>query len=447
MKAKIFTYMFLVCVLISCSQNLTKNTTIIEGQIPEYASKEIQINLKDSVIKTVLDKEGNFSLSISLNNPQYAYLKELDRRLFLLPNDSLLIKKADDKYIFFGGQSALINNYYTDWKTYLYAVADTSDSENYYNQKPYDFLQSVDEWIEIWKRPLRELQGGNSNLNKDFIALENSRINYWMYGDLNDYRNNGSEIPDDFYQYLEKVNLNDLSLMQLDEYKYFLSSFVFMKARRLKTDDKIQETSKMLDIIEEYLKNETIKNEISKEIIRIQTSNLSINDSLFERFKAICTNDLYVKEIEKNYQNLKPLLRGKQAPDFEFIGLNGDKVSLNDFKGRYLLIDVWSTTCAPCIREIPYIEKLKQEFKGKNIEIIAACLSDETEWKSTLAKHSLKKGQYRIENGWNSEFRYDFLKSSGVPVYILIDPQGFLIDARAPKPSENLGELIHSLNI
>lgn len=447
MKAKLFISTFLVYFLVSCSPNHSRNTTIIEGQIPAYASKEIQINLKDTIVKTFANKEGSFRLEIFFKNPQYVYIGESDRQLFLLPNDSLFIKKTEDKYIFSGRQSALINNYYTDWETYLYAVTDTSDSKNYYDQTPSDFLQSVNQWIEIWKKPLRELQASHSTLNKDFIALENSRIDYWIYSDLNDYKNSDCEIPDNFYKYLDTVDLNDSELIQLNEYKYFLTSFVLMKSRKAKSIDKIQRTSKMLDIIEKYFINETIKNEISKEIVRIQTSNLSINESLLKRFKTICTDDLYVKEIEDNYQHLKSLTKGKHAPAFEFVGLDGAKTSLSDFKGKYLLIDVWSTTCGPCIREIPFLEKLKQKFKDKNIEIIAVCLSDEIAWRSTLAKHGLKNGQYRVENGWSSDFRNDYLKSSGVPVYILIDPNGLLIDARAQKPSENLEELINSLNI
>lgn len=447
MKTKLITCLILIWILSSCSNEPVKNRIIIKGSIPELASKAIQVNFKDSTYNIIVDNQGEFRFHLLLNKPQYIHIEALNRKLFLIPNDSIFIEKWNDKYKFSGGQSAFINNYYTDWKTYLYAVADTSDSEKYYNQKPDDFLKSVDKWIEVWKKPIYELQKNNPDLNKDFIALENARIKYWMYGDLNDYKSSDVEISDDFYQYLDKVNLNDSNLMQLDEYKYFLSSFVFMKARRLEINDKIQETSKMLDIIQEYFKNDTIKNEISKEIIRIQTRNLSINDTLFERFKTICTDDLYINEIENNFQNLKPLLKGNQAPHFEFIGTNGDKVNLQDFKGKYLLIDVWSTTCAPCIREIPYVERLKKEFKEKNIEFIAACFSGESAWKSTLAKYGLSEGQYRIENGWKSEFKNDYLKSSGIPVYILIDPQGFIIDARAPKPSEGLDKLINVLNL
>jgi len=442
-----FKIILIALIVTSCSKNKEENRITISGYLPNLTSKMIQFDLNDSTYSSFVDKTGKFTLDIPLSNPQYVYAKELDRKLFFIPNDSLTIKKTDNKYLFSGGQSALINNYYTDWETYLSAVADTSDSEKYYNQRPYDFLKSVDKWIDIWKKPLLELQENNSDLNKNFIEFENARLKYWMYSDLNEYKSNNEEIPDDFYQYLDKVNLNDSSLMQLDEYKNFLTSLVFMKIRRLEINDKIQETSKMLDIIQEYFKNEIIRNEISKGIFRIQTSKLSVNDTLFERFRTICTDVLYVKEIENNYQNLKPLFKGNKAPDFEFIGLNGNKVFLNNFKGKYLLIDVWSTTCAPCFREFPIFEKLKYDLKDKNIEIIAACLSDESAWKKALSKHKLKGGQYRIENGWKSEFRDDYLKSSGVPIYILINPQGLIIDARAPKPSEGLDKLINSLNL
>jgi len=442
-----FKIILIALIVTSCSKNKEENRITISGYLPNLTSKMIQFDLNDSTYNSFVDKTGKFTLDIPLSNPQYVYAKELDRKLFFIPNDSLTIKKTDNKYLFSGGQSALINNYYTDWETYLSAVADTSDSEKYYNQRPYDFLKSVDKWIDIWKKPLLELQENNSDLNKNFIEFENARLKYWMYSDLNEYKSNNEEIPDDFYQYLDKVNLNDSSLMQLDEYKNFLTSLVFMKIRRLEINDKIQETSKMLDIIQEYFKNEIIRNEISKGIFRIQTSKLSVNDTLFERFRTICTDVLYVKEIENNYQNLKPLFKGNKAPDFEFIGLNGNKVFLNNFKGKYLLIDVWSTTCAPCFREFPIFEKLKYDLKDKNIEIIAACLSDESAWKKALSKHKLKGGQYRIENGWKSEFRDDYLKSSGVPIYILINPQGLIIDARAPKPSEGLDKLINLLNL
>lgn len=443
----IIRFLLLLVIGISCSKKDKENLMTISGELQELKSQSIQIEINDSIFRSDVDENGKFQIDIPLKNTQYVYAKGLDRKLFLLPNDSLKVEKEDDKYVFHGGQSALINNYYTYWKKYLYAVADTSDSDAYYNQEPEDFLNSNAKWIEIWRKPLNELKKQNPDLNEKFIDFETARLKYWMYGDLNDYKSSHSEIPDTFYQYLDEVNLNDLNLMQLDEYRYFLTSYVFMKVRRLEIKDKINATSKMLDIIEESFHQEPIRNNVSKEIIRLQTSRLSVNDSILERFSTICTNKDYINKIEKNYKQLQPLLKGNAAPDFELLGLSGNKVTLNHFKGKYLLIDVWSTTCAPCFREFPILEDLKHELKGKDIEIIAACLSDESAWKKSLTKHNLKGGQYRIENGWKSKFRNDYIKSSGVPIYILIDPNGIIIDARAPKPSENLKELINSIFI
>jgi peroxiredoxin len=445
MKAKAITCLLLILALLSCRQKKEKTNTIIEGKIPELASQSIQINTKDSTYKTTTDNHGKFQLDIILEKPQYIYIKSLDRRLFLLPNNRISIKKQDDKYVFSGSQSALINNYYSNWNTYNKKVSDTANFKAYYNQSPHAFLKSVNKWIEVYKQPLYKLQKMTPDLNSDFLFFENERIKYMLYSDLNNYRNNSRDIPDDFYKYLNKINLNDPNLIQLDEYRYFLSSYIRMKVNRLNLKDKAQETSKILDIVRETFQNEFILNEISYKLIREQTGQLAIDSTLINRFKNICTNSEYITTIENIYKTLKPLLKGNKAPDFELIGLKRNKVTLENFSGKYLLIDVWSTTCTPCIKEFPFIEKLKQKLKGKNIEIIAACLSGEKAWKATLTKHGLTNNQFRIEKGWNSEFRQDYLKASGVPVYILIDPDGKIIDARAPKPSGNLYDVIKKL--
>ena len=119
MKTKIITYLFLIWVLSSCLHEPVKNNIIIEGRIPELASLALQINLKDSIYRTIVDNHGEFRLHILLDKPQYIYIKSLNRKLFLLPNDSLFVEKLNNKYIFSGNQCALINNYYSDWNIYI----------------------------------------------------------------------------------------------------------------------------------------------------------------------------------------------------------------------------------------------------------------------------------------------------------------------------------------
>ena len=55
-------------------------------------------------------------------------------------------------------------------------------------------------------------------------------------------------------------------------------------------------------------------------------------------------------------------LRGKLAPAFTLIDLNGNKVSLSDFKGRPLVVNFWGTYCAPCKVEMPWLEEFSRKY-------------------------------------------------------------------------------------
>ena len=59
------------------------------------------------------------------------------------------------------------------------------------------------------------------------------------------------------------------------------------------------------------------------------------------------------------------------APKFILKDLDGKKVSLKDYKGKYLLINFWATWCAPCKIEMPSIEGLYQRFKFGKFDVLA----------------------------------------------------------------------------
>ncbi len=68
----------------------------------------------------------------------------------------------------------------------------------------------------------------------------------------------------------------------------------------------------------------------------------------------------------------KPRVKvGLPAPNFTFPGLDDKKVSLSDFKGKVVFLNIWATWCPPCREEMPSMEKLYQELKGNDFEILA----------------------------------------------------------------------------
>tara|TARA_A100001515_G_scaffold132335_1_gene120703 strand:+ start:59 stop:571 length:513 start_codon:yes stop_codon:yes gene_type:complete len=65
-----------------------------------------------------------------------------------------------------------------------------------------------------------------------------------------------------------------------------------------------------------------------------------------------------------------------QAPDFTLRDTKGKKVSLADYKGRVVLINFWATWCAPCIYEIPHLEKIYKEMKGEGVVVLGINLDE-----------------------------------------------------------------------
>jgi len=61
----------------------------------------------------------------------------------------------------------------------------------------------------------------------------------------------------------------------------------------------------------------------------------------------------------------------RPAPQTPFLAGNGTEVKLGDFKGRVLLVNFWATWCAPCIRELPTLDRLQAELGGEGLLVLA----------------------------------------------------------------------------
>ena len=79
---------------------------------------------------------------------------------------------------------------------------------------------------------------------------------------------------------------------------------------------------------------------------------------------------------EKNY-----------APDFTLEDLQGNRVSLSDFKGKVVVLDFWATWCRPCMMEIPQLDKFYTEYKDNGLEVIGVALDRDPEVVSRFIKN------------------------------------------------------------
>ncbi|HEX2867297.1 MAG TPA: TlpA disulfide reductase family protein [Ignavibacteriales bacterium] len=65
------------------------------------------------------------------------------------------------------------------------------------------------------------------------------------------------------------------------------------------------------------------------------------------------------------------------AVNSELTTTSGQKIKLSDYKGKVVLLDFWATWCPPCRKGIPDLIALKNEFKGKDFEIIGISVDQE----------------------------------------------------------------------
>jgi thiol-disulfide isomerase/thioredoxin len=124
----------------------------------------------------------------------------------------------------------------------------------------------------------------------------------------------------------------------------------------------------------------------------------------------------------------KQPMPGKQAPSFVILDSSGKPVSLTDFNGKYVLLDFWGHWCAPCIRALPSIKALHENYLGKLqiIGIAAEHPDDREKWLKIIKDSNLNWLQL-------SEFQFDKGKVvndysiSAFPTYFLLDKSGIII--------------------
>lgn len=443
----------------SCNSNQSPGPTFLAGHLPGLASSEIKASFDKQEFLVHTDDAGYFHMELELDWDRYLWFQGIDRYLYLVPGDSMFLSKeksAPSSFSFSGGESGLINTWYALKETKLNAIFDTTNVKTYYSLEAQTYLELNSFVIAEFFDLLDQFSQENPGISDSFIALEKNNISHYWYYELNVYHAENyaytgikPRFPDTFYDYLGSVRLNDTLLFQYEGYRYFLYSWLDLQLHlQGKGLTGVEKTHQLFDVAEKAFTAPEILADVIWEKLRLQNNRMAVDENLLSRASELGVPREKLENARAYMERLQPMAEGNPAPDFELMDVRGHKTSLNDFKGKYMVIDVWSHTCGPCIREIPRLEDIKHDLEGRNLDIITLCLSDEKPWKDKLAELGLPdEGQYRLEKGWGSPFNNNYLRGSGVPTYIVLDPDGNFVNARAPLPSEGLREYLEALDI
>ncbi len=140
----------------------------------------------------------------------------------------------------------------------------------------------------------------------------------------------------------------------------------------------------------------------------------------------------YYKLLQENVDQYLAIQPGKTVRDFTLKDEKGQNISIDSFRGNYVLLDFWAYYCAPCIAAFPQLKKIYSKYQGKGLEMISISVDTETTpWQNALKKHqnpwvqlidtplepdSLKA---KVSNGY---FQVQFM-----PTYVLLNKKGEIV--------------------
>lgn len=116
------------------------------------------------------------------------------------------------------------------------------------------------------------------------------------------------------------------------------------------------------------------------------------------------------------------------TPDnFVLMSNKGEAVSLNSFRGNYLMIDFWASWCHPCREEMPVLKSIYEQYHPKGLEILSVSIDDdETAWKNAIEELELPWVHVSSLKGSHCPVATDF-GVTGVPRIFILDPDGKIV--------------------
>ncbi len=110
-------------------------------------------------------------------------------------------------------------------------------------------------------------------------------------------------------------------------------------------------------------------------------------------------------------------------PDITFNDADGNTLTLADFKGKTILLNLWATWCSPCREEMPALDRLQKELGGEKFEVVALSLDRKGAEASKKFLDETKANNLKLYIDASAK-QGTALKIVGMPTTILIDKEG-----------------------
>ena len=442
-----------IIALIACNENtptIVEEVTTIQGKVDNYTDQDMWLIGYNSRNKIEVDSNGTFLDSIEVGDGYFTfYLGRQSELLYINKGDKVILNfDANDfeKSLNLSGVDQAILSYMKEYKMLMDSTK--KSNADLYALEESEFIAEVNSY----KDKKMSLLQAQSNLPPAFIKTETDNITYDLLAAMGNYQ--------EYYAYYAdkegfkaSAAINDqLADIAYDDEATYTSVPSFRKlvdnhySEGIYGDESLAKANSLLSI-----NSPSIKNSMAKSLIYALSPSNENMDSLYAIVKQLSNDKDFSTKLDEKYEKLQKLTKGSPSPTFEnYENHKGGSTSLGELRGKYTYIDVWATWCGPCIGEIPSLKKVEKQFHDHNIQFLSVSIdkpTDHDKWHKMVLDKELGGIQLMADNAWESDFVKQYV-IDGIPRFILLDPEGNIVSADAPRPSdEALIELFEELKI
>lgn len=446
----LFSFLLLVLFATSACSTEQPPTTTVKLPMDRFEQDEILVfNIEQQVDQVFTAAEDSLVFDITEPTLIDIALGRAHNYVYLRPGDQLSLDTISSKPLVIApmGDRSRENEYLLRLTQALVEDADRIPLRELGMSEPDSFLIKLEQKYTTSAEVLREMMA-DGELAADFKEAVNYYIMSVKGGDMMNYKyvydyhhDTLPALSDDFYEPIASADLSTNTWLWFDDSRQLVSGWHSKDIDYSEFDSptdyfaEIQKSAQSAypgTLVGDYVEYSALS-----EFINFGNG-IDNAGAAITNFQERVTNSYLLNQLSSTIEPWLSLKAGEPAPDFLVQDREGNPIKLADLAGQRVYVDVWATWCGPCIREIPALKELEEELHDTDVQFVSISIDaakDHEKWLNFIQERELGGLQLMADGAWKSDV-VEAYNIKGIPRFFIIDAEGKIVSADAPRPSD-----------